>query len=220
MWTYYNFNPDEEKRYLPELTRNEKNFMKELVESLTINILEEREDIAADIQDIELIPGVELSGYIPFTDGGYCACIPALLQYAKGSGHIPKIIEPFLEQAEEDIEREFCERKNIKEIEWDKLTDKDGDLYNEIEYQYFETGSAYFYKVQCYKTYENAINLRVYINTDFDYGRDYISWMPEKEINSKAYYRTFKVSDKWTKENVEKICEQVGYEVIKFVNNL
>ena len=216
-----------EARYLPNMEEHEKEFTRALVQAVSDAITEYCADTipnaCGDNRDIEIIPGIHLSGFIPHTDGGYQAIIPAVLDLAQSEEH-PKIIDHYINQSLQDAERDFCDLHRIDQKaspNWfDTLEDHEREELGEMEDHYLREGGTYFYKVRAFKAREDgSIYFDCYLNTDFEYGRDFISWLG-KDCTHGDYKRRFYPSPRLTEDNLEKICEQVRYEILSYIKTL
>lgn len=128
-----------------------------------------------------LIENDHVSGFVPFTQGGFEIVAPALLSYAYGSGTAPPCIKPYIDAALKDAVVAFREYNDLHPEE--QPDDPDHPLYNDycnFEYEHLSEGGMYFYKLRAiyYTSPEPHVVFTSAVNTDFEYGRDYIQWMP------------------------------------------
>lgn len=167
---------------------------------------------------VEQVENESRSGFTPYTAGGYDGIVYANLGYAQGSGAIPAVIKPYIESGERDCEADWDEQNpewpaekifRIANQESGQLT-LDGlsaqgeaeqmlEKYQEFEDEWMREGGTYFYKVRALyydsesstrpESGEPEIYFMVGINTDFEYGRDNISWL--------TYYGSDPQCTKW-----------------------
>ena len=146
------------------------------------------------------------NGFIPQTNGGYEGKAYANIGYAHSSGCIPSEIQGYVDQAQWDAIDNFYWANKIDLPEqaedltgWDKfnalyehlekLQETEGrqnvEEYWDVENESMYEGGTYFYKVRAIyysadnprnETGEDEVYFDVYLNTDFEYGRDYIGW--------------------------------------------
>lgn len=95
---------------------------------------------------------------------------------------LPKAIKPYYERAVQDARSDYEKEHgvNLDELEWGT---PEGDEHLEAYYDYEQEclmeGGTYFYKVIfSWDNEANTLVVAAYLNTDFEYGRDYISWLP------------------------------------------
>jgi hypothetical protein len=152
-------------------------------------------------RDINEVENRSRDGFIPFTDGGFDGLASASMNYAHGSGQVPNAIQPYLESALKDIEAEWDKEHPDKPVAWLYADDSgqltlpgvppstERDHWREKFYEHQDAnmseGGTYFYKVRVLfhgdqhssVSGEPEAYFMVGINTDFEYGRDYISWL-------------------------------------------
>lgn len=177
-------------------------------------------------------------GFIPFTDGGFDGIGYATLGYAHGSGAAPSVIQPYLDSAIKDAEKEWDEQNPEHTVAWiyadddvDQLTlpgvekSREREHWREKWYEFEDTqlseGGTYFYKVRVLfhgdrhssESGEPEALFCVGINTDFEYGRDSIPWLrcygQSPNCTSWVWEKTVKVAD-LTEEMVEAFIEEAG----------
>lgn len=210
----------DENFYLPNVSQHERDFMRTLVESVADEIRMDREDIYTDEVKLDIVSGVPLDGFFPYTLGGFEAVLCATLGYAYGSGAIPACIQPYVDGTLEEIEKDFCEKHSLKELVPDELTEEQQKQFWEMEHRaLYDYDSTYFYKVRSWKDKNGSIFFDSYINTDFGYGRDYVSYAGGDKTHGQ-YKRRFHISENLTDDQVKRICEQVAREVISYVGTL
>lgn len=210
----------DENFYLPNVSQHERDFMRTLVESVADEIRMDREDIYTDEVKLDIVSGVPLDGFYPYTLGGFEAVLCATLGYAYGSGQVPKCIQPYLDRDLEDLEYEFCKKHSLKELIPDQLTEEQlEEWWNYENDNLHNESSIYFYKVRAWKDKDGSIFFDSYINTDFGYGRDYVSYAGGDKTHGQ-YKRRFHISENLTDDQVKRICEQVAREVVFYVGTL
>lgn len=141
-------------------------------------------------------------GFIPFTDGGFDGLGYATLRDADGTGAAPNVIEPYLESARKEAEKDWDEQNPEHPVAWiyadedtTQLTlpgvppSRECDHWREKWYEFQDAhigeGGTYFYKVRVLfhgdehrsESGEPEAFFMVGINTDFEYGRDNIPWL-------------------------------------------
>ena len=186
--------------------------------------------------DLDEIENEARSGFIPYTDGGFDGTACASLSYAYGSGLIPKSIRPYIDRDLRDC-REQWDSDN-PDHPYDSLwgDDRQPDLfggseeadhwrekYYEFEDEYLHEGGTYFYKLRAMfyssnnsrnETGEPEVYFCVGLNTDFEYGRDYIDWAGGKQTEW-CFEKTVSAA-KITNE----LIEQLSKEAIESLNSL
>jgi hypothetical protein len=169
------------------------------------------EDVLASLEDCDDVYGTNVSevrntpcdGFIPFTDGGFDGAGYATLSYAYGSGRIPDVIQPYVDSALKDAERDWDRENPEHTAAWclehvepeptlpgigpQTYTDRDmwREKFYEFQDEHMREGGTYFYKVRVLfhgdqhssESGEPEAYFMVGINTDFEYGRDNIPWL-------------------------------------------
>lgn len=177
-------------------------------------------------------------GFIPFTDGGFDGLAYATLRDAYGTGAAPSVIQPYLDSAIEDAEKAWDEENPEHTVAWiyadddaDQLTlpgvekSRERDHWREKWYEFedesLREGGTYFYKVRVLfhgdqhdsESGEPEALFCVGINTDFEYGRDHISWLScygkSPNCTTWVWEKTVKVAD-LTEEMVETFIKEAG----------
>lgn len=210
----------DENFYLPNVSQHERDFMRVLVESVADEIRMDREDIYMDEVKLDIVSGVPLDGFYPYTLGGFEAVLCASLGEAYSSGYIPACVQPYVDGTLEEVEKDFCKEYGLKELFPDELTEEQAEKFWEMENRaLYDYDSTYFYKVRAWKDKDGTIFFDSYINTDFGYGRDYVSYAGGDKTHGR-YKRRFYISENLSQEQVKRICEQVAREVVKYVGTL
>lgn len=152
---------------------------------------------------IDEVENEHRDGFIPFTEGGFDGIGYANMGHAIGSGRIPIAIEPYVASSQKDAEEEWDRQNPEHTVAWlyEEAPEDAGQHYlfarsieretwrekwYDFESEWHNDGGTYFYKVRAlfYDT-DNSNNqsgqpevfFMVGINTDFEYGRDYVSWL-------------------------------------------
>jgi hypothetical protein len=152
---------------------------------------------------VEDIENEHVSGFIPFTEGGAEIVLNADLASCMSSGSAPSMIQPFIDSEQKDCEEAWNEANPEHTVEWlyaetppqadlldHQAVEKEREHWKEkfwdFERDYFTEGGTFFYKVRAiYYLPDNSSNdsgepevlFMVGVNTDFEYGRDYIGWL-------------------------------------------
>lgn len=141
-------------------------------------------------------------GFIAFTDGGFDGLGFGDMGHAHGSGSAPQAIQPYIDSALKDIEKDWDKENPEHTVEWCHQEDDTLQLvmpgfvpsreremwqqkYWEFEDANMSEGGTYFYKVRVLfhgdqhssESGEPEALFCVGINTDFEYGRDHIPWL-------------------------------------------
>jgi hypothetical protein len=167
-------------------------------------------DVLDEIEGFDDVYGVNLDevenrsrdGFIAFTDGGFNGVGLGSMSYGYGSGCAPQAIQPYIDSALKDIEKDWDERHPEHTVAWIYASEEEHptlpgitpsrerehwrEKFHEFEHESMSEGGTYFYKVRVlfYDT-DNSSNesgepeafFMVGINTDFEYGRDTIPWL-------------------------------------------
>ncbi len=152
--------------------------------------------------NIDEVSNTPCDGFIPFTDGGFDGLGYGDMNHAHGSGCVPNAIQPYVDTAIKDAENDWDEQNPDHPISWiyadddaDQLTmpgiekprerEHWREKWYEFEDDHMREGGTYFYKVRVLfhgedhrsESGEPEALFCVGINTDFEYGRDYIGWL-------------------------------------------
>lgn len=158
-------------------------------------------------------------GFIPYTQGGFDGIVYASIRNAHGSGSVPAAVQPYLNRDIKECEEEWDRQNPEHTIGWIYSREHDGqgellelsterehwrERHYEFEQEWLDEGGTYFYKVRALfyaannshnETGEAEVLFCVAINTDFEYGRDSISWLPNAKCSEWVWERTVKVAD-------------------------
>jgi hypothetical protein len=156
-------------------------------------------------------------GFIPYTEGGFDGIVYASIQHAYGSGSVPSAIQPYLDRDLKECEEAWDEQNPDRTLGslYSREHDGQGELlersterehwlekYYEFENEWLQEGGTYFYKIRALfyaannsqnETGEAEVLFCVAINTDFEYGRDSVSYA--KGGSEWVWERTVKVAD-------------------------
>lgn len=173
------------------------------------------------------VPNRSYDGFIPYTDGGVEGIGRQDIGSVYGSGAVPNAIQPILESMLKDMDEKWDRENPEHTVAWlypEKEDDRQleliegvrhSDLRDEVKERYYEfertwlgEGTTYFYKVRALyyhagdrqnKTGEDEVYFFVGINTDLEYGRDYIAWLPymggKAQQTEWGWERTVKAKD-------------------------
>lgn len=163
-------------------------------------------------------------GFWAFTDGGFNGIGYGSMGHAHGSGCAPKVVQPYIDSTLAEVEKDWDEKNPTHPTSWlfaktedeakqfemfgpSKERDHWREKFWEIENSAFDEGSTYFYKVRVLfhgdrhrsVSGEPEAFFMVGINTDFEYGRDYIAWLPymggKAQQTEWLWEKTVKVSE-------------------------
>lgn len=137
------------------------------------------------------------SGFIPYTDGGHFACLPASIDASIGAGTLPAPVQAIVDRNEPGLIAAWDEAHPATPHAAFYGADAPEDLPPELEeareafwdfeHEWWGEGGTYFWKAtaQLYAPDnrnnptpgEWSVYLSAWLNTDLDYGRDYIAWL-------------------------------------------
>jgi hypothetical protein len=189
-------------------------------------------DVYSYDNEPEEIENRDRGGFWPWTEGGWTITHRALLSYAHSSGCAPAEIRSMLDSTLLDCERSFVREKGV-EVSFDtskdkakvkrffnRMSDKRRDEYYEFEDTWLSEGGTYFYKVRAIYyapgntdnvTGEPEVYFNAYLNTDLEYGRDSISWLPclggKADQTAGTFKRTVKLAD-LTEELIDELSRE------------
>lgn len=175
-------------------------------------------------------------GFIPFTDGGFDGIGMATLSYADGTGAAPAVIQPCLDAAHKDAEKDWDEQNPEHPVAWIYATENADQLtlptieksreqehwrekFWEFEREHMSEGGTYFYKVRVLfhgdqhssESGDPEAYFMVGINADFEYGRDNIPWLAcygqKTHQTTWLWEKTVKVKN-LTKRRIESLARQ------------
>ena len=174
---------------------------------------------------IEKVETEARDGFIPWTEGGFAVTLPGSLfsAWAKGAGPEPvrEILDRLWALAEKDWAETYPDRPSLND------STADAEYCNEAaEYEigYFE--GDYFWKSNILfldadnhqnKSGKPEVCINVYLNTDIDYGRDYIAWIPytgggkaDQTVNGYHRVLTLDEFDALSDSDLEALYKDVG----------
>lgn len=132
-------------------------------------------------------------GFIPWTSGGFELVLPASLSHHWGSGCAPKPIQAIIDGQEPSLADDWQRQHDDAPPFLDCVNADPGDPAAEwteraMEFEsewWAEDPSCYFWKARV--MFEDVddhnggdvprVSIDCYLNTDLEYGRDYISWL-------------------------------------------
>lgn len=128
-------------------------------------------------------------GFIPYTSGGWHICLPAALSYCRSSGHAPAPLQGAIREGERFIADAWAERFPERPGLIDCICDESCEWQAEAEEweseAWINDEDCYFWKAQVMflgpldqgnETGRAEVYIDAYLNTDLNYGRDYIDW--------------------------------------------
>lgn len=172
-------------------------------------------------------------GFIPFTDGGFDGLGYATLRDAHSAGGAPDVIQPYLDSALKDAEKQWDEENPEHPLSWIHSVEEEHptlpgiarsrerehwqERYWEFEDSSLSEGGTYFYKARVLfhgdqhrsESGEPEAYFMVGINTDFEYGRDHIPWL--------RYYGSDPNCTKWVWEKTVKIKSLTPRRIESFI---
>jgi hypothetical protein len=160
--------------------------------------------------EVEEVETEARDGFIPYTNGGYDACVNAGMSLAWGSGHAPAEVARDIESSLRDAAEQFAKEHGITADEMNQWEADERarlaqpalpgmeptythvehplrETLQEVEDSWLQEGGTYFYKVRVLffesgnwlnDSGKDMVRLFAYLNTDYEYGRDNISWLP------------------------------------------
>jgi hypothetical protein len=176
-----------------------RNFVTEVLEEL-----ESSEYIYSS--NVDEVENKSRDGFMAFTEGGFEGIGYADLRSDYGTGNAPKVIQPYIDSSLKDAQTYWDEENPEHLYEWifdneadeiakTQLSMLEGynptprevwaEKYYEYEDESLQEGGTYFYKARVLfydednrrnETGEPEAYFMIGINTDFEYGRDNISW--------------------------------------------
>lgn len=156
-------------------------------------------------------------GFIPYTDGGFTVTGYADFASAYGSGCVPVAIQDMLDSTLEKCRREFEREHGVDPWEMDDDHELREEWY-EYENTWLSEGTTYFYRVRAlfyeagnrhgeegYRDVDH-VYFDAYINTDLEYGRDYIAWAGGNQTHG-GWKRVIK-ADRLNEKAIRKLAEE------------
>lgn len=158
------------------------------------------DDIGMDacFTNMETIEHNHVSGFIPFTDGGWNGVITFDLVSEQAEHN--SIIAPYNDADYKRMVESFCDEHGVStefdywdHAEWEQF--RDDWQYNTDPTNWFVYARAIFYESRNSRneTGEDEFHFLVGVNTDFNYGRDYVSYAKGAQTYW-VYERTVPVS--------------------------
>lgn len=180
----------------------------------------------------EAIENNHVPGFIPFTSGGFMACLAN--QISNDESKDPQPIQAIIAANIKDAAKVFCKEHGV-ELPAEKECLQSWDYYNAV-YEAVETDSelvealqttcddwfsedCYFWKVRALflmpndsgnETGEPEIYFDAYLNTDLNYGRDSVDWLKVYGGNPDQTRGNWKKTI--TVRQLERLAKRVGAE--------
>lgn len=177
---------------LPQATQD---LVRTFIQEVGDDIESSQEAIYSFDSEIVDMPSKSYDGLMCFINGGLGLCHHVSLRHAESSGYIPVSIQPYIDQAEKDIQEAMTEHLNKPyDYDYDALSESDQSTYDEIRDGHLE--DCYFYNINAYyysaenswnSEEQDSIRFKVAINDDFGYGRE--------KYDRSFYTRVVKIAD-------------------------
>jgi hypothetical protein len=170
--------------------------------TLLAEAIADADEAVFDADRVEPIETGARSGFWPWTSGGYHFCLPASLSYHWGSGGAPAPIQSLIDSGNEIIAEEWRrqnpDRPGLVECihsegehtgiaqEWQQEAEEwESEAWANDDDCYFYKGRVIFLvpndpsyrSEEAPEPGEPYIYVDAYLNTDLNYGRDYINWL-------------------------------------------
>src|SRR5574344_1240645 len=208
------------KDLMTNITDSDKEFLCNIVVAIAERIAENQRDTLAynygDAIAPDIVPGVPVSGFIPFTEGGYRALLPA--DFSEGELSINqktlwKEYNRLHENCEEDFMRD-SKNSDVSFSEWyEHATEGEKQQFYEYENSYINEGTTYFYEVCAIQERDGTINIVAGLNLDYEYGR-------EKGLVSNHYNKNLRITEELSDNAREKIIDAIREQAMTAIEKM